>query len=139
MANQRLSFTDLNLILQFKHVIRSIKKKLSGLHFSKITLFDLWLGRSILHKKDVRNQGETSTSISDKNLFKFCATSIYYRNQNVNLMLQKSLATIKTPKHPSQNTCFNTRSERMWWKFMNHQIMYGPRNAHRTSYSQDWN
>jgi hypothetical protein len=88
------------LILQIKNVIRSIKKKLSGADYRKITLFNLWIGRSILHQKEGHNQDETSTSVSATNFFKFCATSTYCRNQNVNLMFQKSLATIETPKHP---------------------------------------
>jgi len=74
---------------------------LSGADYRKITLFNLRIVRSILHQKDVGNQGETSTSVSAINLFKFCASSAYYRSQNVNLTFQMSLTTIETPKHPS--------------------------------------
>jgi len=55
------------------------------------------------------------------------------------MMFQKSLVTIEIPKHPSQNTFSDTRSKKCDEKIMDHRIMYGRNNAHRTSYSQDGN
>ena len=138
MAKHRLSFTDFNLILQIKNVIGNIKK-LSGADYRKITLFNLWIGRSILHQRDLRNEDETSTSVSVTNLFKLCVL-VHIIGTRMSMWCFRS--HWRQSKHPSIHHKIpdpSTRSKICDGKIMDHLIMYVPKNVHLTNYSQDGN